>query len=223
MKTIAIDDEPLALEVIRFHASKVPFLELLGCYTNAFEALEFLHRHPVELIFLDIKMPDISGLEFMETLSVKPMVIFTTAYSEHAVKSYELDAVDYLLKPFSLSRFLKACNKAKGLMEFRTDTPAHPDHLFLKSGSEQIKVRFDDILYIEAAGNYMTFVLPEQQILSRLTMQETLDLLPADRFFRIHRSYIVAKGKIDRMERHQVQVQDQVLPLGNAYVKELRL
>lgn len=227
MKAIAIDDEPLALEVIRSHAGKVPFLQLDGCFTNAFKALEYLHEQPAELIFLDIKMPDISGLEFMEALTAKPLVIFTTAYSEHAVRSYELDAVDYLLKPFSLSRFLKACNKAKAQLEMKNYALALNDapgsngsgaaYIFLKSGSERIKVQFDDILYIEAAGNYMTFVLPERRILSRLTMQETLDQLPEELFTRIHRSYIVAKSKVDKLERHQVHIGGQTLPLSKGY------
>lgn len=220
MTSIAIDDEPLALEVIRSHAFKVPFLQLDACFTNAFDALKFLDERPSDLIFLDIKMPDISGLEFMEALTAKPLVIFTTAYSEHAVRSYELDAVDYLLKPFSLGRFLKACNKAKELLEFKTGQAQSPEYLFLKSGTEKIKVHFNDILYIEAAGNYMTFVLPGQRILSRLTMQETLDLLPGEQFARIHRSYIVARDKVDKLERHQVHVQDQALPLGSAYSPE---
>ncbi|QEC53333.1 LytTR family two component transcriptional regulator [Anseongella ginsenosidimutans] len=221
MKAIAIDDEPLALEVIRSHAEKVSFLQLEDCFTNAFEALEFLHEQPVDLIFLDIKMPDISGLEFMEALAVKPMVVFTTAYSEHAVRSYELDALDYLLKPFSMPRFLKACNKAKERLELKSapSGPGNPEagYIFLKSGSEKIKVHFKDVLYIEAAGNYMTFVLTGQRILSRLTMQETLDLLPEELFARIHRSYIVAKGKVDKLERHQLHINGQTLPLSRVY------
>lgn len=221
MKAIAIDDEPLALEVIRSHAIKVPFLQLEACFTNAFEALDYLHEHKADLLFLDIKMPDISGLEFMEVLGPGPLVIFTTAYSEHAVKSYELDALDYLLKPFSLPRFLKACNKAKELLDMKEGTlsrdKAVQDHIFLKSGTEKVRINFQDIRYIEAAGNYMTFVLPGQRILSRLTMQETLALLPADLFTRIHRSYIVAKNKIDRLERHQLHINGQALPLSRAF------
>lgn len=221
MKAIAIDDEPLALEVIRSHAAKVPFLQVEHFFTNAFKALDHLRGQPADLIFLDIKMPDISGLEFMEALTVKPMVIFTTAYSEHAVRSYDLDALDYLLKPFSLARFLKACNKAKDQLELKTvaaggNRPG-ADHLFIKSGPEKIKIRFNDILYIEAAGNYMTFVLPRQRILSRLTMQETLAQLPEEQFTRIHRSYIVARDKIDKLERHQAHVNGTPIPLSRRY------
>ncbi|HYC27423.1 MAG TPA: response regulator, partial [Chitinophagaceae bacterium] len=133
MKAIAIDDEPIALDIIKSHAAKVPFLDLVATFTDAFEALEYLQRESVDLIFLDIKMPDISGIDLFSSLSKKPLVIFTTAYSEHAVTSFELDAVDYLLKPFSLSRFIKGCNKAFELYNFRND-PGQEDHLYVKTG-----------------------------------------------------------------------------------------
>jgi two-component system, LytTR family, response regulator len=222
MKAIAIDDEPLALEIIKAHASKVPFLELGATYTDAFKALEYLQRESVDLLFLDIKMPDISGIDFFGSLSRKPLVIFTTAYTEHAVTSFELDAVDYLLKPFSLARFIKGCNKAFELYNFRN--MAEPaEHLYVKTGYEQIKVPYDDILYLEAAGNYVTFVLKDQNLLSRSTFNEAIHLLPPDRFIRIHRSYIVAVSKIDKAERHQVTINKTKIPVGEAYSQNLAL
>src|SRR5215203_4652370 len=121
MKAIAIDDEPIALDIIRSHAAKVPYLELKAAFTDAFKAMEYLQKESIDLIFLDIKMPDISGIDFFNSLSQKPLVIFTTAYTEHAVTSFELDAVDYLLKPFSLARFLKGCNKALELFQYRNN------------------------------------------------------------------------------------------------------
>src|SRR3712207_1435522 len=130
MKAIAIDDEPIALDIIRSHASKVPFLDLRAEFTDAFKALEYLQKENVDLIFLDIKMPDISGIDFFNSLSKKPLVIFTTAYTEHAVTSFELDAVDYLLKPFSLARFIKGCNKAFELHTFR-NTAVTQDYLYV--------------------------------------------------------------------------------------------
>src|SRR6476620_7051376 len=191
MKAIAIDDEPIALEIIKSHAAKVPFLDLAAIFTDAFKSLDYLQRESVDLIFLDIKMHDISGIDFFKSLYRKPLVIFTTAYSEHAVTSFELDAVDYLLKPFSLSRFIKGCNKAFELYNFRNlAEPA--DHLYVKTGYEQVKVLYDEILYLEAAGNYVTFVLKNRSILSRSTLSEAASLLPADKFVRVHRSYIVA-------------------------------
>ncbi|SIQ85392.1 LytR/AlgR family response regulator transcription factor [Pontibacter lucknowensis] len=222
MKAIAIDDEPMALEVVRAHAAKVPYLELVGCFTDAFQALEFLQNEPIDLLFLDIKMPDISGLEFVTSLQKKPMVIFTTAYSEHAVTSFELDAVDYLLKPFSLPRFIKACNKAQELLQLRGTTAPVKDYLFLKTGYEQVKVHYDEILYLEAAGNYVTFVLADgKKLLSRMTIQELSEQLPADSFVRVHRSYIVSKKQIDKIERHQVCIKGNEVPVGASYMQQL--
>lgn len=220
MKAIAIDDEPLALEIVSSHASKVPFLELKGCFTDAFKALDYLQRENIDLLFLDIKMPDISGIEFFNSLSKKPLLIFTTAYSEHAVTSFEMDAVDYLLKPFSLSRFIKACNKAYELHNFRQRAETS-DHLFLKTGYEQLKVMYDDINYLEATGNYVTFVLKDKKVLSRSTLAESVSLLPAGKFVRVHRSYIVAIDKIDKVEKHQVTVGKVEIPVSEAYLLEL--
>ncbi|MBB6610635.1 response regulator transcription factor [Pontibacter sp. Tf4] len=222
MKAIAIDDEPMALEVVRSHAARVPFLELQACFTDAFEALDYLRREPVDLLFLDIKMPDITGLEFITSLQKKPMVIFTTAYSEHAVTSFELDAVDYLLKPFSLVRFIKACNKAQELLQLRGNA-AVKDHIFLKTGYEQVKVFFHELLYMEAAGNYVTFVLENKKLLSRMTMNELMELLPPDKFIRVHRSYVVAKEKIEKIERHQVSIHEHRVPVGASYLQHLQV
>ncbi len=220
MKAIAIDDEPIALEIVRSHASKVPFLELKAEFTDAFKALEYLQKESIDLIFLDIKMPDISGIDFFNSLSKKPLLIFTTAYSEHAVTSFEMDAVDYLLKPFSLSRFIKACNKAFELYNFRN--AAEPtDHFFIKTGYEQLKVMVEDILYLEAAGNYVTFVVKDKKILSRSTFAEAINLLPADKFVRVHRSYLVAISKIDKVERHQVTINGAKIPVSEAYMQDL--
>ena len=224
MKAIAVDDEPMALEVVRSLAAKVPYLELVACFTDAFKALEYLQNEAVDLLFLDIKMPDISGLEFVTSLQKKPLVIFTTAYSEHAVTSFELDAIDYLLKPFSLARFVKACNKAQEQLQLRGNAVTVPkDYVFLKTGYEQVKVHFDEILYVEAAGNYVTFVLKGKKLLSRMTIGELCELLPNDKFIRVHRSYIVAKDRIDKIERHQVCVQGHDVPVGASYMQQLQV
>lgn len=220
MKAIAVDDEPIALEVIRAHAAKVPFLDLKAVFTDAFQAMEYLQKEPVDLLFLDIKMPDISGIDFFNSLPKKPMVIFTTAYSEHAVTSFELDAVDYLLKPFSLARFVKGCNKAFELYNYRNAGDA-AGHLYIKTGYEQVKVLFEDVLYLEAAGNYVTFVLKDKSLLSRSTFAEAAAGLPSDKFVRVHRSYLVALDKIDKVERHQVTVGKVKIPVGEAYSQNL--
>ncbi len=220
MKAIAIDDEPIALEIIKSHASKVPYLDLKAEFTDAFKALEYLQKENIDLIFLDIKMPDISGIDFFNSLSKKPLVIFTTAYTEHAVTSFEMDAVDYLLKPFSLARFIKGCNKAFELYNARNNNESS-DHLYVKTGYEQLKVLYDDILYLEAAGNYVTFVLKDKNILSRSTIIEIINLLPSDKFVRIHRSFLVAVNKIDKIERHQVTINNIKIPVGEAYSQDL--
>jgi two-component system LytT family response regulator len=221
LTAIAIDDEQVALSVIRTHAAQVPFLDIKGYFTDPFKALDYLQQEKVDLLFLDIRMPDVSGLELMTTLPGGPMVIFTTAYSEHAVQSFELDALDYLLKPFSFERFLKACNKAKGLQaliqqRLKSDVPAH---IMIKSGYEQYKVPFDDILYLESAGNYINFVLKDKRILSRLSMQEALALLPPDQFTRVHRSFIVANNKIEKADRNCLYIGQVPVSIGAAYAQ----
>lgn len=221
MKAIAIDDEPIALDIIKNHSAKVPFLELRAIFTDAFQALEYLQKESIDLIFLDIKMPDISGIEFFSSLPKKPMVIFTTAYSEHAITSFELDAIDYLLKPFSLARFIKACNKAFELYSFRNATGSTNDHIYVKTGYEQVKILFEEILYLEASGNYVTFVLKEKNILSRITFAEAINLLPQNKFIRVHRSFVVALSKIDKIEKYQLTISGRAVPISEAYGSDI--
>jgi len=223
LTAIAIDDEPLALEVVRSHAGKVPFLNLKAEFTDAFKAMEYLQHEQIDLLFLDIKMPDISGIDLLNCLNKKPLVIFTTAYSEHAVESFELDAIDYLLKPFALTRFIKACNKANEIYNLRNSTGEKKNYLFLKSGYEQVRVNFEDICYLEATGNYVNYVLKDKTILSRLTITEVEAMMPAGEFIRIHRSFIAAVNKIDKIERHQLLVNGAVLPVGNLYYQNINL
>jgi DNA-binding LytR/AlgR family response regulator len=182
--------------------------------------MEYLQKESVDLIFLDIKMPDISGIDFFNSLSKKPLLIFTTAYSEHAATSFEMDAVDYLLKPFSLARFLKGCNKAFELYNARNTTET-TDHLYIKTGYEQVKVLYDEILFLEATGNYVTFVLKDRNILSRSTFNEAINLLPTDKFVRVHRSFVVGVSKIDKVERQQLTINNIKVPVSDAYSQNL--
>ena len=224
LKAIVIDDEPLALEVIRALTEKVIFVELAGYFTDSFQAMEFLQKTKVDLLFLDIKMPDISGIELLKSFPEPPMVIFTTAYSEYAVEGFELDAIDYLLKPFSLARFLKACNKAYVYHELKRNkknSSSGLSHVFIKSGYEQIRVELNNILYAESSGNYVMLVLEKQKITSRLTMNEAEALLPASDFIRIHRSYIVAKKHIQKMDKRTIWIQQTEIPIGSAYASEV--
>jgi two-component system LytT family response regulator len=217
LRSIAIDDEPMALEVIKNLSAKIQFIELAAVFTDPFKALDYLQHEKTDLIFLDIKMPDISGIELLKSLAKPPMVIFTTAYSEHAIESFELEVVDYLLKPFSQTRFLKACNRAAE--QFRLKNGEAP--FFIKSGTENLRVEPDEILYVESLGNYMQFVLSDKKITSRLTMSEMEALLPAARFVRIHRSFIAAKKHITKIDKNSVWVKETELPIGSAFAHEI--
>lgn len=218
---IAIDDEPFALEVIKSLSEKVPFLKMEAYFTDAFQALEYLRSRPVDLVFLDIKMPDITGIEWLKSLPDPPMIIFTTAYSEHAVESFELNALDYLLKPFSLARFLKAANKAeemKSMKSYKTENNS-PQFLFVKSGTEQIKVILSEILYVQSAGNYVQFIDKNKKITTRLTMGEVEELLPLPQFTRVHRSYIIADHAVRKIDKNFIYVADEQIPIGTAYLQ----
>ncbi|MBA9079374.1 LytR/AlgR family response regulator transcription factor [Rufibacter quisquiliarum] len=220
---LAIDDEPMALDVLRDYARMTPHLQLINTFDDGLKALAYLQTNKFDLLFLDINMPDLSGIQILKALRHPPMVIFTTAYSEYAVKSYELDAVDYLLKPIEFDRFLKAVNKAIELVQAKgpVSLPAAPapakEFLFLKSGHQMVKVLLGDILYIESDKNYSTFVLPHQKILSLMPLTEVQALLPAGQFFRIHKSYIVGLQHLQVIERHQVMVHGYSLPVGKVY------
>jgi DNA-binding LytR/AlgR family response regulator len=223
LRTIILDDEPIALDITRSFIEKIPFIDLRGAFTDAFQALEWLRREKADLLFLDIRMPDISGIELLKTLADPPMTIFTTAYSEHAVESFELNTLDYLLKPFSFPRFVKACNKALEQYQLRQapatqPIPATPPApLFIKTGYEKVRVFIDDIEYIQSAGNYVQFVVAGEKILSRLTMTEAEALLPMGLFTRVHRSFIVANAKITRADRWSLWVGNMEVPIGPGY------
>jgi two-component system LytT family response regulator len=219
IKAIAIDDEPIALDIVRMHAAKVPFLQLEATFINAFEALDYLNKNEIDLLFLDVKMPDISGIELYNSLVRKPLLVFTTAYSEHAVTGFELEALDYLLKPFTFVRFLKSCNKAQEILQNRSTVPSH---MFIKDGYDTVKILLEEIRYIEATGNYMKYVLQEKEILTRATLKETIDLLPESQFIQTHRSFILNRTYIQKIERHQVTIDQHNIPIGAAYMDNLK-
>ncbi len=225
LTAIAIDDEPRALEVIQMHAAKVPFVALSVTFTDAFAAIPYLQQHKIDLLFLDIKMPDISGIEFLDCLQNVPMVIFSTAYSEYAVKGFELNAVDYLLKPYSLARFAQACNKALEAKQLRQkasgDSVLTDPFIFIKTGYEQEKVWLKDLCYLEAEGNYVNYVLPDRQLLSRQSLTDALHVLPDQKFIRIHRSFAVAVAKVQKINRYAVWVNDREIAVGASYEGKL--
>ncbi|MBB6127185.1 LytR/AlgR family response regulator transcription factor [Mucilaginibacter lappiensis] len=225
IKALAIDDEPIALEIIQNLAIKIPFLELVASFTNALDSANFLMENKIDLIFLDINMPDLSGIDFVKSIPVAPMIIFTTGYSEHAVQSFEFNTIDYLLKPFSFARFLKACTKAYELAELRDNyslTSKSIPSLFIKSGYENVRIELDEILYIESVGNYVQFILTQnKRITSRLNMNEVLLMLPKKEFLRIHRGYIVSRKAITKFNKRSIWIEQNELPLGTGYHKIL--
>jgi len=210
IKAIAIDDEPIALKIVADHASKIPFLELSESFTNAFQALDHLKTNKVDLIFLDINMPDISGIDFLKALTNPPLVIFSTAYSEYALESYDLNAVDYLLKPFEFGRFLKAVNKAREKLGEKAD-----EAIFIKSGYEYHRIQFNELLYLKADGNYIQFVTKEKKLLSRMTMKEASELVEKSGFLKVHRSYCINPHFISKIEKHQVLINDEPFPINS--------
>ena len=222
IKAIAIDDEPVALDIIKIHAQKVPYLELDTVFLNATEALTYLDSTPTDLVFLDINMPDISGLEFAGLVRHKTQIIFTTAYAEHALKGFDLAATDYLLKPINFSRFLQACQLANGRMQHpATPNSGHQKCLFVKDGHNWVKIVFGDILYIQGQDNYVCIVEQNKQTLTRMTLAELQNKLPGDQFLRIHKSYIVAIPKIEKVENHQVIIKPAKIPLSKSSRDEL--
>ena len=225
MKCIVVDDEPFALDLIKSYVERTPFLSLEGTFTNPFKALEHLRNHKTDLVFLDINMPELSGIQLLQSLPVAPKVIFTTAYAEFGAESYEYSAVDYLLKPVKYERFLRAVNKAFELSIDNTpssesrsvEEDKKQDLIYLKSGTQTHKIELNSILYIEGAGNYMTFYTTQKKLMVLINMSQVLELLPSDLFVRIHKSFIVAIKQIDIIEKHRVIIKGQPVPIGVSY------
>jgi DNA-binding LytR/AlgR family response regulator len=216
---IAVDDEPMALEVIGRYCSKSDLVDLKAVFREPVKAVEYLGLEKVDLVFLDINMPDLSGMQLLQTLSPRPMVIFTTAYSHYAVESYTLHAVDYLLKPITFERFLAAVNKAVASVAVAL---GEPPALFIKSGPQTYQVRVRDILFLEKEGNYITVHLADRDILVRENMVDVFDLVPAADFVRVHKSFVVAIRHITTIEVHQVTVAGVKIPIGSTYREALR-
>ncbi len=221
MKCVAIDDEPLALDILKDYMAKVPFLECVAVFRDPLKALDYLRKKRVDLIFLDVNMPDLSGIQFLKTIKKPPLVVFTTAYSEYALESYDYDAVDYLLKPIEFERFVKAANKAGEMLQVKAmNMPlltGERDHIFIKSGTNFHKVKIKDIYYIKGTGNYVTFVLEKKEILSLMTMTKALETLPEDFFIRVHKSYIVNSHHVDLIENEEVRIKGERIPIGDSY------
>ena len=228
LKCLIVDDEPLARNLLADYVKKVPLLELTDATSNPLQALEILRNRAIDLMFLDIQMPEITGITLLKTLQKKPLVILTTAYSEYAIESYELDVVDYLLKPVTFDRFLKAVEKA-GQRMIHPSVQTVPDvaekgspFVFIKDGTKLVKINFDDILFVEGLKDYVTIVTKTQKVVS-LQRLKTLELqLPADKFIRIHHSYIIAVKAVDTIHKGEVQIGSHLIPISDSYRKTFR-
>jgi len=216
---IAVEDEPLALEKLVQFIDDTPWLELKAKFTNSMEALSYLQRNEVQLMFLDIQMDCLTGLQMLDLLASKPRVIITTAYSEYALRGYEYGIADYLLKPYSFERFLQAVQKVKTDVLPVLLSPAS-SFIFIKVDYRILKVDYDQILYIEGMRDYRCIVLPTGKLLTSTTFAELEATLPKQMFARIHKSFIVSLQKIKSIERHRVYIHDKILPIGETYKQE---
>lgn len=232
LRCAVIDDEYLARQYISDYIQKIPFLELKGDFNSPLKAIDLIKSGKIDLIFLDIQMPEITGLDFLKTLDKKPYVIITTAYKQYALEGYELSVTDYLLKPFSFERFLKAVNKVLELKEKalgtgtqlsddQPETTLHDDYIVIRADRKHYKVNYEDLIYIEGQKAYVTFHTSTKRITALASLKDLAEKLPEKRFIRIHKSYIVSVKKIDSLEGNQIEIGDKRLPIGKSYKKEL--
>ena len=232
---IAVDDEPLALDKMKLFIDKVPFLNLKSVFSNGIDAMEYINAHTdkIDLVFLDIQMDDITGVQLLEVLKYKPKVIFTTAYNQYALKAYDLDVCDYLLKPISFNRFLKGVNKVYDILSESNQTPItynkegdkplvkpkpqKNDFVFLKTEYRMQKVNFDDIFLIQGMKDYLMVKTSQGNIMTLMNFKKMEELLPSDRFIRTHKSYMVSISKIESIERNRIKINDELIPISETY------
>ncbi len=227
LRCLAIDDEPLALELLEDNISKVPFLERVASCSNPIEALKVLEHESIDLIFLDIQMPGLTGLQFIQSLSKKPLFILITAYEKYALESYNLDVVDYLVKPVALDRFVKACHKARELFELRNKTAPvtgsiqdQPDYMFVNADYSLVKINFEDVLYIEGLKDYVKIVLqtnPSKPVITRTSMKQMEEDLPHPQFLRVHKSFIINKDQVSSIRKTGVTIGNTEIPVSENY------
>ena len=230
---IAVDDEPLALEIIEDYIQKVPFLTLLQSFDNALSAMGFLRKQKTDLMFLDIQMEELTGIQMLNILKPKPEVIFTTAHDQFALQGYEFDVTDYLMKPISFERFVKAVDKVHEQFCRQKNAKCPPeelsiynpkiDYFFIKSGFKLHKVSFGEIYYIEGQGDYLKIVTPQARIMTLQTFRGIEVILPPGNFIRVHKSYIIAIDKIESIEGNMIKILDKFIPLGESYKKSFQM
>ena len=224
---IAVDDEPLALDVITNFSNRIPFIELKAVFLNPLEAIEFFNTHKIDLVFLDIEMEELTGIQLLKLLKNPPHVIFTTAYENYALQGFELEAVDYLLKPILFERFVKAVNKVykkivdeNSSLKSKENNPGTLDEfMFIKSGFQHRKINFREIKYIEGQGDYLKIVTSKGNIMTLLSFKNISELLPVDEFVRVHKSYIVAVRHIDSIERNRIKIGSETISVSETFGK----
>ncbi|GHA57524.1 LytR/AlgR family response regulator transcription factor [Pontibacter akesuensis] len=235
IRCLAVDDEPLALDIIESYIGKLPYLQLVKTCSSATEAMQVLQEEQVDLIFLDIEMPELTGIQFLNILKHQPLVIFTTAYPDYALEGFNQDAVDYLLKPIPFDRFLKAVTKAQERLQrdngksnkqaaTAAPAPAAPAHeqdfMFVKADYKTIRVDFKDILWIEGLKDYIIIQTKEQKIITLLSMNKMMEKLSDAKFLRVHRSFIVSLQKIDSIEKSRIRIGNKEIPIGEVYKEQ---
>jgi len=221
IRCIIIDDEPLAVKLVKEYITRVSFLELVDTFTDAIEARKLLEKEKIDLLFLDIQMPDINGIQFYDSLKDKPMVIFTTAFSEYAVEGFNVNAIDYLLKPFEYDRFVKSVYKAKEYYEFIRSQEVQMTSIFVKSDYQLVKINLKDVLLIEGLDDYIRIHLPNNKtILTLMSLKAIAEKLPPQEFVRIHRSYIVPLSKIEKVSSKKIEIGGKEIPVGISYADE---
>jgi two-component system LytT family response regulator len=224
LKCVAIDDEPLALEILKKYIAEFPVLQMVHTFEDAVSGAEFLKKNKVDLLFIDIDMPDITGVDLVRSLTEKPMVIFTTAYKNFAFEGFELQALDYLLKPISQKRFSASISKAVDYAKYKNAEATEEEALYVHSEYRMIKISLRDIEYIESMQDYIKIYLlnTEKPILTLMSLKSVLEKLPASQFIRIHRSYAVAKAHIKSIHNRKVKLNTAELPVGNNYADFIR-
>lgn len=223
LNCIITDDEPIAIDILKDYIKMVPELNLVATCNNAMEAGAIMRKEKIDLVFLDIQMPGINGIDFLKSLTQKPQVILTTAYPDYALQGFELDVVDYLLKPISLERFLQAVNKTFERMPKDKESSPEPeekadkDYIFVKADNKLVKVKFDEILFVEGLKDYVKIKCQDRRIITLITMKHMNELLPDQNFLRVHRSYIINLNCIEAIEGSSFRIKDKLVPVGTSY------
>lgn len=233
IKCLIVDDEQYARKLLEGYVSRIPDLELAGLCRNSMEAMHHLNQEHIDLLFLDIQMPDLTGIELIKTLNYKPVVIFTTAYQEYALEGYQLDVIDYMLKPITFERFLKGVNKAAEQIRMRNNprsldrTADGPvagavDSINIKADYKIYKLKHDKILFIEGLKEYVTFYTPERKYIVLESLKRLEILLPHDKFLRVHKSYIVNTGKVDSLSGNMIEIREYQVPIGKSFADQVK-